>query len=191
VRPVPRISQAPRSGRLPGKWLPARWLSGKRLSGKRLPGRWLAAALITAMMALVAPDISYAATTSQPRPAPAGCIGITPAAFPVAGFITNNSRTEGGHFWWRRLKTGNRVCLGTVVESVQYNSTATKTWKVIIYSVQNPHGQIVAHVTFTLDRGSYSWKFRIRHAYAGLSAVCVTADDSFGTSCVHFGHPQN
>jgi hypothetical protein len=178
VTPGPRSGQAPRIG--------------------RLPGRWLAAALIAAALALLAPGISYATasqshqttTASQSRQMATGCIGITPAAFPAAGFISDAARTQGGHLWWHRQKNRASVCIGTVVESVQYNSTATKTWKVTIYSTRHPHGLTVARVTFTLNRGSYSWKFRIRHAYVGLSAVCVTADDSFGAPCIHFTHPR-
>ncbi|MGH3236289.1 MAG: hypothetical protein ACRDOH_24145 [Streptosporangiaceae bacterium] len=84
----------------------------------------------------------------------------------------------------------NRPGVGTVVEWAQYNITATKTWRVIIYSVQYPHGQTVASRTFTLGRGWYYWNFGVHQAYAGLSAVCVTADDSFGAPCITFGQSQ-
>lgn len=184
MRPVPR-SKAPRSKASRTKAACTKASRTKAARARRLPDTWVVAALTAAVLTLVAPDISYAAT-SQTRPAAAGCIGIAPAVFPAAGFITNNSRTEGGHFWWRRQKGGASVCVGTVVEAVQYNATATKTWKVIVYSAQHPHGQVVAHETFTLGRGSYTWKFRIRHAFTGLSAVCVTAGDSFGKPCIHF-----
>jgi hypothetical protein len=89
--------------------------------------------------------------------------------------------------WWRRQADGASVCVGTVVEFVQYKATATKTWRVIIFSAQHPAGQVVASKTFTLGRGWYFSSFRIRHAFPGLSAVCITADDSFGASCIHFG----
>ena len=74
---------------------------------------------------------------------------------------------------------------------VQYNATATKTWRVIIYSTPHPDGQVVASRTFTLGRGSYFWSFGVHQAYSGLSAVCITADDSFGVSCIHFGQPHH
>jgi hypothetical protein len=157
-----------------------------------LPGRLLAAALIVGAAALLAPGVSYAtASLSSPSipasPAAAGCRGVTPAAFPALGFITNASRTQGGHLWWRRSAAGTSVCIGTVVEWVQYNATAAKTWQVIIYSAQHPNGQVVARQTFTLGRGWYFWGFGVHQAYSGLSAVCITADDSFGVSCIHFG----
>ena len=102
------------------------------------------------------------------------------------GFITNPSRAQGGHLWWRPADDGG-VCVGSVVEWVQYNTTATKTWRVIAYSAQHPRGQIVAQRTFTLGRGWYWWSFGVHRVFAGLSAVCVTADDSFGVACLNFG----
>ena len=158
---------------------------------RRRPGRWLTAGLITAAAALLAPGVSYA-TASQSAPAPAaalaaaGCRGVTPAVIPALGFITDPARTQGGHLWWRP-EGGTGVCIGTVVEWVQYNSTATKTWRVIVYSAQHPRGQVVAQRTFTLGRGWYWWGFGVHQVFAGLSAVCVTADDSFGVACLHFG----
>ncbi len=166
MRPLPRITQASRT--------------------RRLPGRWLAAMLIIAAALLLAPGVSHA-TASQTRPAAAGCIGVTPATFPATGFISDPARTQGGHLWWRHRAGSANVCIGTVVEWVWYTTTATKTWKVIIYSARHPHGQMVASRTFTLSRGWYSLRFKIRHAYTGLSAVCITADESFGTPCIHFG----
>jgi hypothetical protein len=153
-----------------------------------LPGIWLVAAFIVASAALLAPGISYATASlaSLNSPAAVGCRGVTPAAFPALGFITNPARTRGGHLWWRRSADGTRVCIGTVVESVQYNTTATKTWKVIVYSARHPHGQVVARRTFTLPRGWYFWSFGVHQSYPGLSAVCLTATDSFGVSCIHF-----
>jgi hypothetical protein len=177
----------------------------RRLSGTspgtrtgRLPGRWLAALLITGALALLVPGVSYAtAGASRPSPASqsaavtaavtaaAGCRGVTPAVIPALGFITNPSRSQGGHLWWRSEMGG--VCLGTVIEWVQYNATAAKTWRVIVYSAQHPDGQVVAQRTFTLGRGWYWWSFGVHQVFPGLSAVCVTADDSFGVACLHFG----
>jgi hypothetical protein len=74
-----------------------------------------------------------------------------------------------------------------VVEWVQYNTTATKTWRVIVYSAQYPGGQVVAEQTFTLGRGWYWWSFGVRQVFPGRSAVCITADESFGVPCLHFG----
>ena len=164
---------------------PARWLSGG----------WLAALLITGVLALLVPGVSYA-TAGQSSPAsqsaaPAavtaavGCQGVTPTVIPALGFITNPSRSQGGHLWWRS-ETGG-VCIGTVIEWVQYNITATKTWRVIVYSAQHPGGQVVAEQTFTLGRGWYWWSFGVHQVFPGLSAVCITADESFGVPCLHFG----
>ena len=158
-----------------------------------LPGRWLAALLITGVMALLVPGVSYATASqsspasqsSRASPAAAGCLGVTPAVIPALGFVTNPSRAQAGHLWWRPEAGG--VCIGTVVEWVQYNTTATKTWRVIVYSAQHPDGQVVAQRTFTLGRGWYWWSFGVHQVFAGLSAVCVTADDSFGVPCLHFG----
>ena len=163
--------------------------------GGRLPGRWLTALLVTGVLALLVPGVSLA-TTGQSRPATAtmaaatadaaiGCRGVTPATFPAAGFITNPSRSQGGHLWWRPATGG--TCLGTVIEWVQYNSTATKTWRVVVYSAQHPDGLVVAKRTFTLGRGWYWWSFGVHQVFSGLSAVCITADDSFGVPCLHFG----
>ena len=161
----------------------------------RLSGRWLAALLVTGVLALLVPGVSYA-TASQSRPATAtaavastvstaGCLGVTPAMFPAVGFITNPSRSQGGHLWWRPSAGG--TCIGSVIEWVQYNTTATKTWRVIVYSAQHPNGQVVAQRTFTLNRGWYWWSFGVHQVFSGLSAVCITASDSFGAPCLHFG----
>lgn len=115
-----------------------------------------------------------------------GCLGVTPAIFPAQGFITNPGRSQGGHLWWRFAGDGTSVCIGTVVEFVQYNATATKTWRVIVYTHQNPGGVTVAMRTFTLNRGDYFWGFGLHRVFSGLTAVCLTADESFGMSCVHF-----
>lgn len=167
-----------------------------------LPGRWLAALLVTGVLALLVPSVSFA-TASQSRPATAamttastastasaadaavGCLGVSPAVFPAVGFITNPGRSQGGHLWWRPAAGG--TCIGTVIEWVQYNTTATKTWRVVVYSAPHPDGQVVAQRTFTLRRGWYWWSFGVHQVFSGLSAVCITASDSFGTSCLHFG----
>jgi hypothetical protein len=129
--------------------------------------------------------------TPTPQAGPAaqatGCLGVTPAIFPAQGFITNPSRSQGGHLWWRFAGDGTSVCIGTVVEFVQYNATATKTWRVIVYTTQNPGGVTVAMRTFTLNRGDYFWGFGLHRVFTGLTAVCLAADESFGMSCVHFG----
>ena len=164
------------------------------LRTRRRPGRWLAAVLITGALALLVPGVSYA-TASQSSPASlsagadvtadVGCRGVTPGVIPAVGFITNPSRTQAGHLWWRAEAGG--ACIGTVIEWVQYNTTATKNWRVIVYSGQHPMGQVVAQRTFTLGRGWYWWSFGVHQVFPGLSAVCVTADDSFGVACLHFG----
>ena len=156
---------------------------------RRLPAKWLAATLITAAVALLAPGVSYVtagrsgATTATTTAA--GCRGVSQAFFPAVGFITNPSRAQGGHLWWFRAADGS-VCIGTVIMWVQYNATAAKTWRVIVYSPRHPGGLTVASRTFTLKRGWYWWGFGVHQAYQGLTAVCVTASESFGVSCVHF-----
>jgi hypothetical protein len=124
------------------------------------------------------------AATSQPSPAAASCRGVTPAVVPATGFITNPSRVQGGHLWWR--PAGGGVCIGTVIEWVQYNTTATRTWRVIAYSAQHPQGEVVAQRTLTRGQGWYWQSLGVHRAFAGLSAVCLTADDSFGTACLSF-----
>jgi len=159
-----------------------------------LSGSWLAALLIIGLMALLIPGVSpvmSSATASQASPAAApatagaGCLGVTPAVIPALGFITDPDRTQGGHLWWRAEPGG--TCIGTVVQWVQYNATAAKTWRVIVYSAQHPGGQVVAEQTFTLGRGWYWWSFGVHQVFPGLSAVCITADESFGVPCLHFG----
>ena len=81
------------------------------------------------------------------------------------------------------------MCIGTVIMWVRYNTTAAKTWRVIVYSARHPGGLTVASRAFTLKRGWYGRGFGMHQAYRGLSAVCVTATESFGTSCVHFSGP--
>jgi hypothetical protein len=159
----------------------------------RLSGPWFAALLVIGVLALLVPGVSLV-TASQSSPAaqaaPAtvfadlGCQGVAPAVIPAAGFITNPSRAQAGHLWWRP-ETGG-VCIGTVIEWVQYNAPATKTWRVIVYSAAHPHGQAVAQRTFTLGQGWYWWSFGVHQVFAGLSAVCVTATDSFGLACLDF-----
>ena len=172
---------------------------------RRLPAKWLAAVLITAAVGLLAPGVTYitagrsstttatataatTAATAAANTATAGCQGVTPALLPASGFITNPNRAQGGHLWWRRSADGS-VCIGTVIMWVQYNATAAKTWRVIVYSARHPGGLTVASRTFTLKRGWYWWGFGIHQAYQDLSAVCVTASESFGMSCVHFSGP--
>jgi len=81
------------------------------------------------------------------------------------------------------------VCIGTVIMWVRYNTTAAKTWRVIVYSARHPDGMTVASRASTLQRGWYWRGFGVHQAYQGLSAVCVTAPESFGMSCVHFSGP--
>jgi hypothetical protein len=167
--------------------------------------RRLAAALITAVAALLAllvllvllmPGVSYAAGQStaaaQARSSPGlaldGCTGVTPAAFPAVGFITDPDRSQAGHLWWRPEADG--VCIGTVVEFVQYNTTATKTWWVIVYSAGYPQGQVVGARTFSLGPGWYYFGFGVHQVFSGLSRVCITAGDSFGVSCIEIGQSQ-
>jgi len=166
---------------------------------RRLPAKWLAAALITVAVALLAPGMSFvtagrsgattATMTAAMSPATVGCRGVTQAVLPANGFITNPSRAHGGHLWWRRSADGGSVCIGTVIMWVQYNATAAKTWRVIVYSARHQGGLTVASRTFTLNRGWYWWGFGVHQAYLGLSAVCVTATESFGMSCVNFSGP--
>jgi len=180
---------------------------------RRLPAKWLAAVLITAAVGLLAPGVTYitagrsstttatttaattAATTATTtaattvNTATAGCRGVTQAILAASGFITNPSRTQGGHLWWRRSADGGSVCIGTVIMWVQYNTTAAKTWQVTIYSARHPAGLIVASRTFSLKRGWYWWGFGVHQAYQDISAVCVTATESFGMSCVNFSGP--
>ena len=165
----------------------------------RLSRAWLATALITAGVALLAPGLSYVTARPSSPPAPAtlaaktgtaavaGCRGVTPAAFPAQGFITNPDRSQGGHLWWRFAGDGTSVCIGTVVEFVQYNATTAKTWRVVVFTGQNPGGVTIATQTFTLGRGVYFWSFGVHRVFSGLSAVCLTATESFGMSCVHLG----
>jgi hypothetical protein len=181
---------------------------------RHLPAKWLAAMLITAAVALLAPGVTYrtagrsgttmattttaAATTTAVSTTTAGattaagggCKGVTQALLPANGFITNPSRVQGGHLWWHRSADGS-VCIGTVIMWVRYNTTAAKTWRVIVYSARHPGGLTVASRAFTLKRGWYWRGFGVHQAYPGLSAVCVTATESFGTSCVHFSGPAS
>jgi hypothetical protein len=160
---------------------------------RRVPHIRLAVVLAAgavAAAALLAPGVSYA-TASQSVPAvtaAAGCRGVTPAAFPALGFITDPARTQGGHLWWRSAGAGS-VCIGTVVEWVQYNATATKTWRVVVYTTADPGGQTVAQQTVTAGRGWRFHDFGVHQAYQGLTAVCLTADESFGSPCIEFVQP--
>jgi len=168
---------------------------------RRLPAKWLAAMLITAAVALLAPGVTYmtadrssittATTTAATtvNTATAGCQGVTQALLTASGFITNPSRTQGGHLWWRRSADGGSVCIGTVIMWVQYNTTAAKTWQVTIYSARHPAGLIVASRTFSLKRGWYWWGFGVHQYYQGLNAVCISAAEAFGMACVDFSGP--
>ena len=77
----------------------------------------------------------------------------------------------------------NQTITSTVTTS---NATATKTWRVIVYSAQHPDGQVVAQRTFTLGQGWYWFSFGVHQVFSGLTAVCITASDSFGVPCLHF-----
>jgi hypothetical protein len=169
---------------------------------RRLPAKWLAAVLITAAVGLLAPGVTYitagrssttpataTAATTAANTTMAGCRGVTQALLPASGFITNPSRTQGGHLWWQRSADGGSVCIGTVIMWVQYNTTAAKTWQVTIYSARHPAGLIVASRTFSLKRGWYWWGFGVHQYYQGLNAVCLSATESFGSSCVDFSGP--
>jgi hypothetical protein len=141
-----------------------------------------------AAAAVLMPAESWAAT--QPGPVSAAgagthCRGVTLATFPAQGFITDAGRKQGGHLWWRPAGTG--TCIGTVVEDVQYNAEATQTWRVIVYDSQFPGGDTVARQTFTAGPGVLSRAFGVHQVFTGLTMVCLTANDAFGTSCVNFG----
>ena len=185
---------------------PVSYADADQARRRRLPAKWLAAVLITAAVGLLAPGVTYitagrsstttatttAATTAATaantavNTAMAGCQGVTPALLPASGFITNPSRTQGGHLWWRRSADGS-VCIGTVIMWVQYNATAARTWRVVVYSARHPGGLTVASQAFTLKRGWYWWGFGVHQNYQGLEAVCVSATESFGMSCVNIG----
>src|SRR6202167_2022617 len=124
---------------------------------RRLSGRWLAAALIAGAVPLLVPGVSYA-TAGESNVAATGCLGVTPAAFPAMGFITNPRRSQAGHLWWRRTADGD-VCIGTVVEWVQYNGPMTKTWKVTVYTAAHPNGMRVKQGTLSPNQGWHCWSF--------------------------------
>ena len=182
---------------------PVSYADADQARRRRLPAKWLAAMLITAAVALLAPGATYvtagrssaatatttAAAAMTAATAAAGCRGVTEALLPANGFISNPSRAQGGHLWWHRSADGS-VCIGTVIMWVRYNTTAAKTWRVIVYSARHPGGLTVASRAFTLKRGSYWRGFGVHQAYQGLSAVCVTATESCGTSCVQFSAPE-
>jgi hypothetical protein len=193
---------------------PVSYADADQARRRRLPARWLAAMLITAAVALLAPDATYvtagrssaaaAATTAATSTtttmsatttaatttatATAGCRGVTLTLRPADGFIANPSRAQAGHLWWHRSADGS-VCVGTVIMWVQYNTTAARTWRVIVYSARHPGGLTVASRTFTLERGWYWRDFGVHRSFQDLSAVCLTATESFGMSCVQFSAP--
>jgi hypothetical protein len=146
--------------------------------------------LITTAVALLAPGVTYVTADRSSTTTADGCRGVTEALLPANGFVTNPSRAQGGHLWWHRSADGS-VCIGTVIVWVQYNTTAAKTWRVIVYSARHPGGLTLASRAFTLKRGWYWRGFGVHRAYQGLSAICVTATESFGTSCVHFSGPAD
>lgn len=157
---------------------------------RRRAGGTLAALFVIGLIALLTQTSSFTAAASPAARASAAadtsCTGVTPGFIPAVGFITSPDRTQGGHLWWRGSPAGG-TCVGSVIEWVQYNTTMTKTWRVIIYSAGHPAGQVVAQQTFTRGRGWYWWSFGVHQVFTGLSAVCVTATDAFGTACLDFG----
>lgn len=160
----------------------------------RLAGRWLAAVLITAVVALLAPSASYADVSppgaAQPAAAMAdGCRGITPAVLPAQGFIADPARGQGGHLWWRGAPDGAVTCIGTVVEFVHYTVPQAKTWQVTVYDAQDPDGQVVARQAFTETAGWWLFPFGVHRAFGGLRKVCLTATSAFGSSCISFPRP--
>jgi hypothetical protein len=159
----------------------------------RRTGGTMAALLVIGLIALLTQTAGVTATATPAARASAAadtsCTGVTPGFISPAGFITNSDRTQGGHLWWRGSPSGG-TCIGSVIEWVQYNTTMTKTWRVIIYSAGHPGGQVVAQQTFTLGRGWYWWSFGVHQVFTGLTAVCLTATDSFGTACLDFGQPH-
>jgi hypothetical protein len=182
---------------------PVSYADADQARRRRLPAKWLAAMVITAAVALLAPGGTYvtagrsSATTATTTAAAAaatgattaaGCRGVTQALLPANGFITNPSRAQGGHLWWHRSADGS-VCIGTVIMWAQYNTTEAKTWRVIVYSARHPGGLTVASRAFTLKRGWYWRGFGVHRSFQDLSAVCATATGSFGMSCVQFSTP--
>ena len=141
----------------------------------------------TATSATTVAATTAAATTTRAT-SKVGCRGVTEALLPANGFVTNPSRAQGGHLWWQRSADGS-VCVGTVIMWARYNTAAAKTWRVIVYSARHPGGLTVASRTFTLERGWYWRGFRVHRSFRDLSAVCVTATESFGVSCVRFSAP--
>jgi len=141
-----------------------------------------AAGKTTAARETTAAGTTTAATTGV------GCRGVTQALLPANGFVSNPSRAQGGHLWWHRSADGS-VCIGTVIMWVRYNTTVARTWRVIVYSARHPGGLTVASRAFTLKRGWYWRGFGVHRSFQDLSAVCVTATESFGMSCVQFSAP--
>jgi hypothetical protein len=167
---------------------PVSYADADQARRRRLPAKWLAAMLITAAVALLAPGATYVTADRSSAGTATGCRGVTRALLPANGFVSNPSRAQGGHLWWHRSADGS-VCIGTVIMWVRYNTTAAKTWRVIVYSARHPGGLTVASRAFTLKRGWYWRGFGVHRSFQDLSAVCVTATESFGTACVHFSGP--
>jgi len=66
---------------------------------------------------------------------------------------------------------------------------ARRRRRVIVYSARHPGGLTVASRAFTLQRGWHWRGFGVHRSFRDLSAVCVTATESFGMSCVPFSAP--
>ena len=96
---------------------PVSFAAADQARRRRLPAKWLAAMLITAAVALLAPGVTYetagrssaatgattaatsTTTTTAATTTAAGCRGVTQVLLPADGFITNPSRVQGGHLW--------------------------------------------------------------------------------------------
>jgi hypothetical protein len=152
--------------------------------------------LITAAVALLAPGATYvtagrssaATATTTPATVADGCRGVTQAFLPANGFITNpepGSRRPpvvaalGG----RQRVHWDRDHVGAVQRGRGQDLAGDRLLGAA------PGGLTAASRTFTLKRGWYWWGFGVHQAYQGLSAVCMTATESFGMSCVHFSGP--
>jgi hypothetical protein len=97
---------------------PVNYADADRARRRRLPAKWLAAMLITAAVALLAPGATYvtagrpsttaaATRTTTTATTAADCRGVTQALLPANGFISNPSRAQGGHLWWHRSADGS------------------------------------------------------------------------------------
>jgi hypothetical protein len=208
VRRIPRspvsfaAADQARRRRLPAKWLAAMLITtavALLAPGVTYETAGRSSAATAATTAATSTTTTAAATTivaagattaaaAAAAAAAAGCRGVTQMQLPANGFITNPSRVQGGHLWWHRSADGS-VCIGTVIMWVQFNTAAARTWRVIVYSARHPGGLTVASRTFTLERGWHWRGFGVHRSLQDLSAVCVTATESFGMSCVQFSTP--